>query len=236
LLRDRHGLLARDRRSGETKYAFIHGNWALNNSHPGGRFCGVNNELDILRETGCYADFTFPSYPDPTQPCKINSIYYAQDQPGLPLSHLRGTDVGAAPPPARQLLLIQGPLILNWNSRKFGLLPRVENGNIQGNQPPTEQRLELWLKAGVRIPARPDWFFVKLHTHGAPEANQAVLLGEPMVRFHEALAARAKRDANFQYHYVTAREMYNLAKAAEAGWTGTVAGARDHELIWPAHL
>jgi hypothetical protein len=59
-----------------------------------------------------------------------------------------------------------------------------------------------------------------------------VLLGEPMVRFHEHLADRAARDPNFRYHYVTAREMANLVKAAEAGWTGTVDGARDYEWEW----
>jgi hypothetical protein len=26
--------------------------------------------------------------------------------------------------------------------------------------------------------------------------------------------------------------MYNLAKAAEAGWLGSVAGALDYELLW----
>ena len=54
---------------------------------------------------------------------------------------------------------------------------------------------------------------------------------EPMVHFHEALARRARQDAHFHYHYVTAREMYNLARAAEAGWTGTVADALDFELV-----
>ena len=44
---------------------------------PDGRSCGVNNELEILRETGCYADFTLPSAPSQTQTRKINSIYYA---------------------------------------------------------------------------------------------------------------------------------------------------------------
>jgi hypothetical protein len=58
---DRHGLLGRDRTTGETRYAFIHGNWALCNSRPDGRMCGVDNELDILRETGCCVDMTFPS-------------------------------------------------------------------------------------------------------------------------------------------------------------------------------
>ena len=84
----------------------------------------------------------------------------------------------------------------------------------------------------MQVPNRPDWYFVKLHTHGAPEWNADVLLGEPTVRFHEALARRAAEDPHFHVHYVTAREMYNLARAAEAGWKGTVREARDFELIW----
>jgi len=108
----------------------------------------------------------------------------------------------------------------------------VENGCIQGNQPPSLRRLDLWLKARVQVPTRPDWFFVKLHTHGANEANMPVLLGEPMVRFHEALAERARRDANFHFHYVTAREMANLVKAAESDWTGSVKAARNFEWEW----
>jgi hypothetical protein len=97
---------------------------------------------------------------------------------------------------------------------------------------PTLSRLDLWIKARVQIPQRPDWFFVKLHTHGATEKNQSVLLGDPMVRFHQSLADRAAQDPNFHYHYVTAREMVNLAKAAEANFKGPVNEARDYELIW----
>lgn len=232
LLRDRHGLLPQDR-SGQTRYAFIHGNWALDNSRPDGRWCGVNNELDILRETGCYADFTLPSYPSQTQTRKINSIYYAVDDPRRPKSHDAGADVGSAPQPANSLMLVQGPLLLNWRSRKFGLIPRVENGNLQHNQPPTARRLDLWLRARVGVPARPDWVFVKLYTHGAPEANARIVLGEPMARFHEMLTQRAAENPNFHYHYVTARETYNLVKAAEAGFAGPPAAARDRELTWP---
>jgi hypothetical protein len=226
---ERHGLLGR-RRTGELAYAFVHGNWALDNSRPDGCRCGVNNELDVLRETGCYADFTLPSAPSPTQTAKINSIYYAVDDPQRPKSHDTGVDVGRGPAPANGLMLIQGPLLLNWRSRRLGLLPRIENACLQHNQPPTMERLDLWLKARVQVPKRPDWFFVKLHTHGAPEANQGVVLGDPMVQFHEGLARRAGDDPHFHFHYVTAREMYNLARAAEAGWGGSVADARDWEL------
>jgi hypothetical protein len=228
----RHGLLARDRLSGELAYGFIHGNWALDNSRPDGRWCGVNNELDVLRETGCYADFTLPSAPSPTQTRTINSIYYATDDPTRPKSHDTGVEVGSGPCPDGALMLIQGPLLLDWRHRKWGLLPHVENGCVQGVQPAHAGRVDLWLRARVQVPARPDWFFVKLHTHGATEENRRVLLGEPMVEFHRALARRAASDPNFHYHYVTAREMYNLARAAEAGWDGPVDGARDFELLW----
>jgi hypothetical protein len=230
--RTRHGLLARDRRTGQPVFGFIHGNWALDNSRPDGRWCGVNNELDILREAGCYADFTFPSVPSPTQPRKINSIYYAIDDPGRPRSHDRGRDVGTGKAPAKGLMLIQGPLVLDWNRRRWGLVPRPENGCIQISQPPHIDRLDLWLKARVQVSGRPDWFFVKLHAHGAHEASHEVLLGEPMARFHRDLAHRARRDPNFHYHYVTAREMYNLVKAAEEGWSGPVAEALDYHLVW----
>jgi hypothetical protein len=232
LLVGRHGLLSRHRDTGQLAYGFIHGNWALDNSRPDGRWCGVNNELDILRETGCYADFTLPSAPSPTQTRKINSIYYAVDDPDRPKSHNWGTDVGGAPAPAHALLLIQGPLLLDWGRRRRGLLPGVENGCIQNNQLPSLRRLELWLRARVQVPTRPDWFFVKLHTHGAKECNQKVLLGEPIIRFHQALAQRARKDAHFHYHYVTAREMFNLVKAAEAGWSGSVEDALDYQLVW----
>jgi hypothetical protein len=232
LLAERHGMLARRRATGELAYGFIHGNWALCNSHPGGINCGVNNELHILRETGCYADFTMPSAPHRTQTRKINSLYYARDKPGRAWSHDSGRDVGAGPAPADALLLIQGPLVFDWRRPRLGVVPRLENGCIQGSQPARIERLELWLKARVQVPARPDWFFVKLHAHGATENSHEALLGAPMVRFHEDLARRAAAEPRFHYHYVTAREMYNLVKAAEAGWTGSVADARDYELLW----
>jgi hypothetical protein len=234
VLQERHGLLGRDRRTGEVTYGFIHGNWALDNARRDGRWCGVNNELDVLRETGCYADFTLPSAPSETQTRKINSIYWAVDDPQRPKSHDRGVDLGLGPRPERALLMIQGPLLFDWSRRKYGVLPAVENACLQASQPPSPARLDSWLRASVRVRSRPDWYFVKLHTHGANEANMPVLLGEPMARLHEELAARQELpDCGFRFHYVTAREMANLALAAEAGWTGSVADALDYAVSNP---
>jgi hypothetical protein len=186
-----------------------------------------------LRRTGCYADFTLPSAPDVTQTRKINSIYYAVGDALRCKSHDCGVDVGNTPNTPAGLMLIQGPLRL-WRPRG-SWTPRIENGCIQRNQPPTADRLDQWLRAHVHIPTRPDWVFVKLHTHGATEANQQVLLGDAMIEFHRLLARRAARDDRYQFHYVTAREMYNLAKAAEAGWTGSVASARNY-VVCPPNL
>ncbi len=218
-LHQQHGLLHRDAQ-GQIRYGFIHGNWALDNSHPQGCWCGVNDELTILLETGCYADLTMPAAPDPCQTRTINRIYYAVDDPTRPKSHDVGTParVGRRPS-ADELLMIQGPLILDWRDRKAGLFPRLENADLHARRPPSARRLDLWLRAGVRVQGRPEWTFIKLHAHGAKPANADVLLGPPMRELDQALAGRARADQDFRYYYVTAREMANLVHAAEAGTT-----------------
>jgi hypothetical protein len=218
-LSTRHGLLERDS-LGRPSYGFIHGNWALDNSRPDGDWCGVNDEITILRETGCYADFTMPAAPDPCQTTTINSIYYATDDPARPKSHDRGVAarVGATAP-RDALLMIQGPLALDWGRRKWGLLPGLENGDLTGRQPASLARFLRWCAAGVHVEGRNNWRFIKLHTHGAQEPNMAMFLGEPMRRFHEDLRKFADHHPALRYYYVTAREMADLVRQAELGQT-----------------
>ncbi len=222
----RHGLLARDG-DGRIVFGFIHGDWALDDSHPTGRHCGVPDELGILREAGCYGDFTMPSAPSPTQTRTVNAVYYAKCGPE-PKSHDRGTPVSGATRTLRDtsdhILLIQGPLGLNWQWRKYGVLPRVENGDLTGLNPPTASRLQLWKSIGARIGERPDVVFVKLHTHGAVERNSEMLLCEPMRAFHRLLA----ECADVETHYVTAREMANILHALEDGKPGNPGAFRDY--------
>jgi hypothetical protein len=214
-LHERHGLLHRNAQTGEIEYGFIHGNWALDNASKDGRWCGVNDELMVLRETGCYADFTLPSAPSDTQTRTINSIYYAVDDPLRPKSHDTGVEVQVGKAPSGDLMIIQGPLALNWASRKWGVLPRIENGELSSDNPPTPQRVDCWIRQHIHVKGRPQWIFVKLHMHGAQEHNFDVALGQPMDAMLSYLETAYNDGQKYRLHYVTAREMYELIRMAE---------------------
>jgi hypothetical protein len=170
-----------------------------------------------LRETGCYADFTMPSAPTNTQTATINSIYYARNKPGERKSHDTGVRVGVGVQPLEDgLLMVQGPLCLDWQERKWGLLPRIENGDLHGKRPPSMRRFDLWKRANVHVAGQPNWLFIKLHTHGCKDANIGTWLSEGTQQFHRDLAA-ARSNPQLQYYYVTAWEMAQLVHQAEQG-------------------
>ena len=209
ILHRRHGLLRRDPVTGQVLYCFIHGNWALDNSRPDGRWCGVDNELAVLVETGCRCDMTMPSAPSDTQTKKINSIYFAHGRPGHRKSHDRGRDcaVGSAAHAGEQLLL-QGPLTLNWRERKAGVLPRIESGEISVDAPPTATRVRLWESCGIGVRGAEQHIFIKVHTHGTEERTSDMLFNGGFERLWSALEARYRDRPGYALHYVSAWEMY----------------------------
>jgi len=225
-----HGLLSRNTRDGRLQYGFIHGNWALDNSRRDGRWCGVNDELLVLKRTGCYADFTLPTAPSETQTRKINSIYYATDDPRRPKSHNSGVDVRVHGQPSGDLMIVQGPLTLDWRRRKWGLLPGIEAGEIKGDYPPCEHRVDLWLKPGIHVLGSPGWVFVKVFTHGTQERNQNALFGPPMDEAFTYLEQTYNDGRRYKLHYITARQMYNIIRAAEEGHRGDPHQYRDYVL------
>ncbi|HEV2441145.1 MAG TPA: hypothetical protein VGT07_01390 [Steroidobacteraceae bacterium] len=207
------------------RFGFIHGDWALDNS-AGGRFCGVNDELSLLEGLGCWADLTMPSTNE-CQTRKINSIYYAVGDPRRSKSHDWGVDARAGNSGARGLMLIQGPIALRFDG---GLRPRVENASLTSNNWGSPARIRSWIDCHVHVRGRPEWLFVKLHTHGAIESDFDALFGERARRMHRALAEQYNDGRIFRIHYVTARQAYNLARAAESGAEGDPAAFLDFEV------
>jgi hypothetical protein len=208
------------------QYGFIHGDWALDNSRRG-KYCGINNELTILKETGCYADFTFPSINE-SQPRKVNSIYYAKDNPDKPKSYNTGIDVKVGANLAKDLMIIEGPLGLRWKRRWRLPYPAIENGDLTGINPPTEKRVDFWIKTGIHVKGRPNWVIIKLHTHGAPEENHEALLGSAAEKMYSYLEKKYNDGQRYRLHYCTARELYNIIKASEAGEKGDPNQYRDY--------
>lgn len=226
---DAHGVVAR--RRGARAWSFVHGNWSLANGRPDGRWCGVDDELRLLHQMGCYADFTFPSAPDPCQPAIVNAIYWPRDDTRR-RAYEEAERARAAAGRRDRVLMMQGPLAIARRARgERGTQPmRIEAGAIDAGDPPTRARLATWIAQWVHVDGRPEWTFVKLHAHGAPERNARVLLGDAMARFHEALLALGPP---WCVHYVTAREMYNVACAAIEGLRGSPAAYLDYDVLPP---
>lgn len=199
-LTDDHGLLRQ--RNGRTVFGFIHGNWALDNSRPDGKWCGLNGEIRLLRDLGCYADFTMPSIPSPTQGHVVNQIYWCKSAPdSRPKSFDRGIEAAAGDGSKGDLLMITGPVGIRFKGR---LLPRVETGEIAGYDPPTPDRVQQWFEIAPRVG---DDLFIKLYTHGAPEANSEPLLKNDLSKLFRWVAEEAAR-RGIELHWATAWQMY----------------------------
>lgn len=204
-LHEEHGLLRR--RDGRLVFGFIHGNWALDNSRPDGRMCGLNDEITILRELGCYADFTMPSGAEDTQARKVNRIYWAKDDPDAPKSYDRGPELVAGGEVDGDLLMIPGPLGLRWAER---LVPRIEAGDLSVFDPPTRYRARRWLQLAPVIGRD---LFLKLHTHGCQEKNlEVLLLHGGLANLFGWLLEEAKQSGSDIY-FVTAWQMYRAIEA-----------------------
>jgi hypothetical protein len=226
---EQHGVVPK--KDGKRAWAFIHGNWCLANARRDGRWCGVDDEMDLLWELGCYCDLTFPSAPDQSQPGIVNRIYYPRGDVTRRRAYEDGEPVHVGTARQNRLLLIEGPLAMSF--RPGTRTPRIESGTLDHTDPPTEARLTTWVDQGVGVGGRPEWVFVKVHTHGADDKNLAVMLGEDIVRFHQAIGRRYNDGAAWKLHYVTAREMFNVARAAMDGKRGEPAAFFDFEIPRP---
>lgn len=220
-----HGHFSRDA-DGRPRYAFIHGNWCLANARQDGRWCGVDDELPVLWETGCYTDMTFPAAPDESQPNIVNQIYWPTGDLSRRRSYEQGTRATIGSRQDDRILMIQGPLALARRPGKLSV--RIDSSAIDHSDPPSPARVRTWVDQNIHVPGRPEWVFVKLHTHGAPERNATVLLGEGGSVLHETLTSRYNDGKRWILHYVSAREMYNIAMAAIDGRSGNPSDYRDY--------
>src|SRR5581483_7983724 len=126
-----------------------------------GARCGVDDEMALLFETGCYADFTFPSAPDESQPNIVNSIYWPTGDLAKKRAYEKGERAKVGVSKSDRLLMIEGPLALTWKRRKMPIA--IENAAVTAADPPTPARVKAWVDQRIHVEGRPEWIFVKVH-------------------------------------------------------------------------
>jgi len=201
-----HGLL---RRNGEAiSFAFVHDYTALCGSRQQSVFCGVNQKTLILKECGCYADFTFPHTLNTTESASADSICFSKAKIN------QKKRIAVKNWSEEDLLRIDGPLGINWRNRRFCLFPRIENGEISARSRFTPHRARLWLDAAPRIEGDTKNLFLKLHTYGAVDSTVRYLFGESGIHELYGYLEKASIDNSaLILHYVSAYGMYRKIQA-----------------------
>lgn len=221
------------------RWSFIHGNWSLDGSIPGK--CGVSQEIEIMQRNGCYADFTFPAPGTLGQPSTINRIYYTHDTPESK-SYDQGV-VARVGVDGDGFLMFPGPIALDFRNP----LILIENTAIDDaagtgfsgklRKPDNYRdyfkpsRIQLWNEIHIGVEGKPEWVFVKAHAHGMQNTEE--LLDGQLDAVLDALESYCE-SRSIRLHYITAREAFNLVKAAERELPGMPA---DHyDLVIPQPL
>lgn len=216
---NRYGALVSSTEPRVPQFAFVHGNWALDGSH---ERCGVTNEIAILQRYGGYMDMTFSTIGSTSQPTrKLNSLYYVVDDE-QPRSYEEGQDVTVGKVVDGAFLMFQGPLSLSWNLA-------LEYGAVESYALPSRERIRRWIDAGIHVQGNPQWVFVKVYSHGI---QSEVIVHEHLDRMLTELEEEAA-SIGAQLHYMTAREAYNVVKAAEAGHSDDPSYYRDFVIPKP---
>jgi hypothetical protein len=230
VLADEHKCLSRFENESKPRYAFVHGNLALANS-AGGRFCGVDSEMRILADTGCYADMTLPSAPDQSQVARINAIYQCGYSLDSAKSHRAGPSLKVGDSQPQLPLIFTGPLVFNWRRRVGGLpIPRIDDGALTTSQGLETARLGRWRNARIHVEGRPEWTFIKLYCHGFFNFDQSTTIGERIRRFWEEVIEYGEQTNEYKVHFASAREAFNMVMAAVDGRDGSPGLYRNYRL------
>jgi hypothetical protein len=162
--------------------------------------------MQILADTGCYADFTLPSAPDQSQVPRINAIYQCDNPLNESRPHRSGTGLKVGDKPTLPIILT-GPLVFDWSRRLHGLpVPRLDDGALAQNYALSMGRLLRWRNAHISVEGRPEWIFIKLYSHGFFEWDQDAMIGEQLKRFMNEALELGERTGAFKIHFASARE------------------------------
>ena len=113
-------------------------------------------------------------------------------------------------------------LLYTYGLHFFKVLEESYPGIIKKYKSPIDMLASI--DSHIHVENKPDWSFVKLYSHGIQSPELVTHHLGPML--DELKAETTKR--NIKLHYVSAREAYNIVRAAQAGMTGDPEAYRDY--------
>jgi len=149
-----------------------------------------------------------------SNPDKINSIYYALDDPNKAKSYNTGKHVRKNGKEWGDLMMIQGPMHAYFLYKNIAGL-RIMGDAVNGNSHVAKGRIDLWVKTGIHVKGAGNVVIIKTHTHGA--VDYEAVLGNELHGILHYLETQYNDGNRYMLHYVTARELFNIVKAIEHG-------------------
>ena len=202
------------RRASAFRWAFIHGNWSLANGRPDGNGAASTTSSLVLHELGCYVDLTFPSAPDPCQPDKVNQIYWPAGDLTKRRSYEHGERARVGAHHDDRLLMITGPLALRAQGRWRAARERRDHRRRSADARRASRPGSIKASTSRAGPSGSSSRSTRTARSRRPPTRCSATAAAAL---HAALAEYMRHGD--QLHYVTAREMFNVARAAMDGKT-----------------
>ncbi|MRR55625.1 MAG: hypothetical protein EG822_14150 [Deltaproteobacteria bacterium] len=79
------------------------------------------------------------------------------------------------------------------------------------------KKIDSWIDSNIHVDGRPEWVFVKVYTHGTQ--SRKIIFSSVVDEMFSYLEKKYGQ-GDYRLHYVTAREAYNIVRAAEGGEIG----------------
>jgi SAM-dependent methyltransferase len=197
------------------RWAFVHGNWALNGSDD--EICRIDAEMDLLMRAGCYGDFTFPAgraHCDPAmeRPFTCLPIHVAKGYSEAQSEPI-GIDFGSKAFADERFFIWNSRIKAGNSSIDWYYEPNLEKFRHQ------DQLVGSWLDESVVFG---DTLFLKTHAHSVNYRYELWRDDRPIPHTHPAVVGafdhlmRVCDDAKIEFRPHSANEIISILRAIDS--------------------